>query len=109
MSSIEVVPAGIRAFADTSAAVSTQLASAGGFDLAENLAAATPVFGLIGADFLAMFALAQAKHATAVGDLSSAYGTSSATAHATATSYERSDDRHTASLGGVASGMGELA
>jgi Excreted virulence factor EspC, type VII ESX diderm len=109
MSSVEVVPAGIRAFADTNAAVSTQLASAGGFDLAENIAAATPVFGLIGADFLAMFALAQAKHAGAVGDLSAAYGTSAATAQTTANNYERTDERHSTSLGGISPETGDLA
>lgn len=105
MSSVEVVPAGIRAYADTNEAIAAQLAGAAGFDLAENMAAATPVFGLIGADFLAMFALAQANHAQQVGDLSASFSASSAAAHTNAANYENTDNQHGAVLGTIAGGL----
>ncbi|WP_068272037.1 type VII secretion target [Aldersonia kunmingensis] len=105
MSSVEVVPAGIRAYADTNQAIAAQLASAAGFDAAENVAAATPVFGLIGADFLAMFALAQANHAQTVGKLSATFNASSTAAQTNAASYENTDNQHGASLDSIAGGL----
>ncbi|NUS42156.1 MAG: hypothetical protein HOQ24_00430, partial [Mycobacteriaceae bacterium] len=53
MGNIEVSPEALRAYGASAGAISTELAATGGFDLAANLAAMVPVFGLIGQDFLA--------------------------------------------------------
>ncbi|MBD0322513.1 MAG: ESX-1 secretion-associated protein [Aldersonia sp.] len=109
MSEIHVVPAGIRQFADTNAEVAAQLTSAGGFDLAANTAAAAPVFGAIGADFLAIFAVAQANHAKAIADLAAGYACASAAAHASADGYVGTDAAHTTTMTGLGREIGPQA
>lgn len=109
MSEIHAVPAGIREFGDTNAEVAGQLSSAGGFDLAANTAAAAPVFGAIGADFLAVFALAQANHAKSIADLAAGYAAASAAAHASADGYVGTDAEHSAAMTGLEHQIGERA
>src|SRR5439155_13283601 len=52
----------MRAFAATHESVAADIAGAGNMDTVSHVAAMTPVFGIIGADYLAMFAAAQVLH-----------------------------------------------
>lgn len=60
----------LAAFGTTQQGVAAEIAGAANMDGATHVAAMTPVFGLIGADYLAMFAAAQALHCSDVNDLS---------------------------------------
>jgi hypothetical protein len=52
------------------------------------VAATVPVFGLIGQDFLAAFAYAQANHFASLGTLVQSYSGTSAVSAASAKAYE---------------------
>lgn len=99
MTAVNAELAGIRNYGDSAAEVSSRIAGAGAIDLAANIAALTPVFGAIGADFLAMFGVAQANHAKSVLQLAEHYGATAVAAHATAGEYEGIDDAIVANLG----------
>jgi hypothetical protein len=95
---MHVSPAALRAYGRTAEEISAQLAASGAFDLAKNVAALVPVFGLIGQDFLAGFTVAQASHAKAYGDVAAAFGNRARLAHTSADTYERSDNEHADAL-----------
>lgn len=82
---VTVLPEALRSFGATAAATSSAVASAGTIDAAASTAAVAPVFGVIGQEFLAAFAVAQANHLAAVGRIASVHaGTASATSAALA-------------------------
>ena len=84
MSALTAVPDDIDAYGQSAALAATHIAAAGGADLAAHLAALAPVFGPIGADFLAKFGAVQAEHALSVGHLAAHYAATAAAAHACA-------------------------
>jgi hypothetical protein len=106
--SVSVSPNALRQYGNTANAIAAELGSAGAFDLAGNLAAMTPVFGLIGQDFLAAFAVAQANHAKNFADVTSVFAQRAQHAHATAASYEDTDRTHAAALGAAGEGLAGL-
>ncbi|WP_067833263.1 type VII secretion target [Nocardia lijiangensis] len=84
-------PDAIRAYADTAAACAASVATAGSVNQAATMAAAIPVFGLIGQDFLASFAVAQANHLTSVAELAYVHGMTALTCQQAATEYQVTD------------------
>ncbi|TQC44774.1 ESX-1 secretion-associated protein [Rhodococcus sp. WS4] len=109
MSDVFVVTDGIRNYGATAAQAAEQISSAAALDLGTNLAALAPVFGPIGADFLASFAAAQANHAKSVAELATHYAQTALAAHTTADSYDSVDGTTGAALGTVGEGIGGLA
>lgn len=95
---MQVSPAALRTYGAAAEGISTTLAASGAFDLAGNVAAMTPVFGLVGQDFLAAFAVAQANHAKAYGDVASAFGGRAQLARHSADAYEDIDNKHADAL-----------
>jgi hypothetical protein len=73
MSDLSVDTDAVRAFATTNAGVAGDIAGAGNFDAVANVAALTPVFGLIGVDYLVAFAAAQVLQARDINELSGKY------------------------------------
>ena len=109
LSEVFVVTDGIRKYGATAAQAAEQISSAAALDLGANLAALAPVFGPIGADFLASFAAAQANHATSVAELATHYAQTAIAADATAQSYDSVDGANGAALGSVGDGLGGLS
>ncbi|MCM6774719.1 ESX-1 secretion-associated protein [Nocardia sp. CDC159] len=70
MSDLSLQTEAVQAFAATHEGVAADIAGAGNMDTVGHIAAMTPVFGVIGADYLAMFAAAQVLHAKDINDLS---------------------------------------
>ncbi|MDR7170347.1 hypothetical protein J2W56_004098 [Nocardia kruczakiae] len=70
MSDLTADQSAISAFGAAHQSIGTEIAGAANMDTATHVAAMTPVFGLIGADYLAMFAAAQVLHCSDVNDLS---------------------------------------
>lgn len=99
----------VAAFAATNAAVAGDIAAAGITDAAGNVAALTPVFGLIGADYLAMFAAAQALQAKDINDLSARFSELSDAAFTTSAQFEITDADNAAGIARQAAGLGGLA
>lgn len=92
MDEVIAVPEAIEGFAASAAATSAAVAGAGSIDTAAQVAQLVPVFGLIGQEYLAAYAVAQANHVLAVGQLAAVHAGTSAAAFATAASYRSADD-----------------
>ncbi|MEV6273916.1 type VII secretion target [Nocardia sp. NPDC051832] len=84
-------PHAIRAYSDAAAGMAASVASAGAVNQAATMAAAIPVFGLIGQDFLASFAVAQANHLTSVAELAFVHGMTAVTLQQAAAEYQGTD------------------
>ncbi|MFI9511388.1 type VII secretion target [Nocardia sp. NPDC052566] len=106
MSDLSVETDGVRAFAATNAGIAGDISGAANFDVVKNVAALTPVFGLIGADYLAMFAAAQVLQAKDINDLSAKFGKLSAAAFSSANLYDLTDVSSAAAVTAAAKGMG---
>ena len=91
MNQVAVVPDAVRAYAGASATMAAGVAQAGAVDQAATVAAAVPVFGLIGQEFLLSFAYAQANHLTSVAQLAAVHAGTALTAAQAATTYEAAD------------------
>lgn len=102
---IRVVPDGIRAFGTTHLRAAEQVAQAGAVDLQANITALSPAMGLIGGDFLAVFAAAQSEHTRAVAQLSVSYASNGLAAHEAATGYEVADNSTAAALAHATGGL----
>ncbi|MQY21927.1 type VII secretion target [Nocardia macrotermitis] len=96
----------LRAFAATHKTVAAQISGAGNMDTATHVAAMTPVFGLIGADYLAMFAAAQVLHCQDINDLSSKVDKIGQSAFGTAASFDSSDSSFSSALKSAADQIG---
>jgi hypothetical protein len=94
--SVETDP--LRVFAATHEGIATQIAGAGNMDTASHVAAMTPVFGIIGADYLAMFAAAQVLHCKDINDLSQKVNDISGAAFNTAATFDSSDSEFSSAL-----------
>ncbi|MGF6881223.1 hypothetical protein ABIA39_001103 [Nocardia sp. GAS34] len=78
----------LRQFGDLHLTQGAMTQTAGAIDQAATIAAAVPVFGPIGSEFLAAYACAQANHARAVTQLTDVYESTGAAAHAGAVGYD---------------------
>lgn len=91
MNNVAVVPDAVRAYAGASATMAAGVAQAGAVDQAATMAAAVPVFGLIGQEFLMSFAYAQANHLTSMAELAAVHAGTALTATQAAATYEGAD------------------
>ncbi|WP_067656913.1 type VII secretion target [Nocardia harenae] len=101
MTDLSVDTDGVRDFAATNAGVAGQIAGAGNFDAVANVSALTPVFGLIGADYLVMFAAAQVLQARDINDLSGKVGELSNSAFNAAAAFDGQEFASGAAIGGA--------
>lgn len=101
MTDVLVDPNTFRQYGDISAGMASTVAAAGAVDQAASVAAAVPVFGLIGQDFLVSFAYAQANHFQSVNQLAALFGSTATAAHGAATDYEQTEQRSAAAFGTV--------
>jgi hypothetical protein len=106
MSDLSVETEAVRAFAATNAGVAGDVAGAGNFDAVANVAAMTPVFGLIGADYLLMFAAAQVLQTKDINELSAKYTKLSQAAFSSATAFDGTDLSNAGALGAIANQIG---
>lgn len=63
----------ISAYGAANAAIATQVAAAGAADAGASMAAAVPIFGLIGQDFLVAFAGAQSNNLASVTEIAAVH------------------------------------
>ncbi len=96
----------VRAFGTAHQGIATEIAGAANMDTATHVAAMTPVFGLIGADYLAMFAAAQVLHCTDVNQLSAKCNHLGESAFGTAALIDDSDSAASGILGAIGNGIG---
>lgn len=96
MDTVQVAPKVFREYGDIAANMAAAVATAGAVDQAATVAAAVPVFGLIGQEFLASFAYAQANHLTAVNELAHVFANTSTAAHTAADAYARTEQHNAA-------------
>ncbi|WP_216894430.1 type VII secretion target [Nocardia alni] len=101
MDRVAATPDAIRNYADASAAMATTVATAGNVDQVATVGAAVPVFGLIGQDFLASFAYAQANHISSVNELAAVHAGTAAAAYGSAAKYQNTDGESASDLGSV--------
>ncbi|MDM7489488.1 type VII secretion target [Rhodococcus sp. GXMU-t2271] len=104
---VRVVPDGVRAFGSTSLRAAEEVARAGGIDLQANVSSLSPAMGLIGADFVAAFAVTQGAHTRAVAQLAYVYASGGVAAHDAAARYETLDAATAAGLGAAVAGLGD--
>lgn len=91
----------VRTFGDASAALAVETAVAGAVNQAALIAAAIPVFGLIGQDFLAAFAYAQANNLMSVNELAAVHAATALTSYEGATAYELTEEASAADFGAI--------
>lgn len=91
MSELVAVPDAIRRYGDTAAEMATETLSAGTVNQAVVIAAAVPIFGLIGQDFLVTYAMAQANHLSSVVEVAAVHAGTAVTAHESAATYAATD------------------
>nr|WP_198428552.1 type VII secretion target [Nocardia bovistercoris] len=84
-------PDALRAYGGAAATMATGVATAGAFDQVATVAAAAPVFGLIGQDFLLAFAAAQGNHVSSVLELAGVHAATAVALQQDATAYETSE------------------
>ncbi|MFE9320347.1 type VII secretion target [Nocardia sp. NPDC052278] len=106
MADLSVETDAVRAFAATNAGVAGEIAGAGNFDAVQNVAALTPVFGLIGADYLLAFAAAQVLQAKDINDLSAKYDKLSKSAFTAAAAFDTTDFGNASVLNAIADQVG---
>ncbi|MGW3542904.1 type VII secretion target [Nocardia niigatensis] len=107
MADLSVDTGAVRRFAAAQDAVAADIAAQGGRDTVSNVAAMTPVFGLIGADFLAGFAVAELLHHRDIDALSARFGALGQAAFGSAATYDTTDADFARGLGAVAGQIGE--
>ncbi|NKY86978.1 type VII secretion target [Nocardia veterana] len=106
MSDLTADQSAITAFGATHQSIAAEIAGAANMDTATHVAAMTPVFGLIGADYLAMFAAAQVLHCSDVNDLSAKCNHLGQSAFGTVAVLGDTDDAASAALGAIGNGIG---
>ncbi|MFI5775922.1 type VII secretion target [Nocardia sp. NPDC051570] len=106
MSDLSMEPGAVQAFGATQEGVAADIAGAANMDATKNVAAMTPVFGVIGADYLAMFAAAQVLHCKDVNDLSAKVDHLGKAAFGTVAMFTGTDGSSSAELGGLGNQMG---
>ncbi|GAA5054078.1 type VII secretion target [Nocardia callitridis] len=106
MSDLSVETEAVRAFAATNQGIAGDIAGAANFDAVRNVSALVPVFGLIGADYLAMFAAAQVLQAKDINDLAGKYNKLSESAFSSAAAFDGVDWDNAGALGAIAGEIG---
>jgi len=106
LNGFSAAPDEIRAYGAVAAGAAAHIAATEGLDVATNVAALTPVFGLIGADFLATYAATQATHAGSVAALANVYAGTGSVAHAIAAAYDAADHATGTALGSALIALG---
>ncbi|MEU1980935.1 hypothetical protein [Nocardia sp. NPDC019395] len=91
----------VRRYGDASATMAVETAMAGAADQVAMMAAAIPVFGLIGQDFLAAFAFAQANNLLSVQELAAVHAGSALTSYEGAAAYDLNEDVTAAEFGAL--------
>lgn len=91
----------VRRFGDASAALAVETATAGATNQAALIAAAIPVFGLIGQDFLAAFAFAQANNLASVNELAAVHAATAMTSYEGIAAYEATEAASVTGFGAV--------
>ncbi|MGL4306686.1 MAG: hypothetical protein ACRCSF_11075 [Mycobacteriaceae bacterium] len=97
---------GIRAFGATATTMGGALIATGATVGALSAAVLTPVFGLIGADFLAVFGTAQAKQSLAITTLGGVFVAAGEAAVSNANTYDQIDNKNADILNAHIAGMG---
>lgn len=105
MGDISVETEAVRAFAAANAGIAGNIAGVANIDVVKNVTAMTPVFGLIGADYLAMFAAAQVLLAKDMNELAARYGKLSDTAFKSADAYDLTDMINSGAIGTAGGGL----
>ncbi|GAB2562559.1 hypothetical protein [Nocardia heshunensis] len=77
----------ILAYGTQKAAIATQVAGSAAADVATSLAQAVPVFGLIGQEFLAAFAVAQGNFLMSSAEIAAVHANTATTAYAAVGAY----------------------
>ncbi|MEU2004203.1 type VII secretion target [Rhodococcus sp. NPDC019627] len=106
MNDLRADTASIATFAATAATMGAEMQAAGLTAAAAGPLLLGPVFGVIGADFVAAFATAHAAHLASIEKLAGVLGGISTTALANAANYDSTDMATTAALAADAVGLG---
>ncbi|MET8650203.1 MULTISPECIES: type VII secretion target [Nocardia] len=101
MDKIVVTSDAVRQYGNAAAGMAADVAVAGAANQAAIIAAAIPVFGLIGQDFLATFAGAQANNLTSVAELAHVYAMTAVAAHESAALYDVTEASAVTDFGSV--------
>ncbi|MFE6858019.1 type VII secretion target [Nocardia sp. NPDC057668] len=109
MADLSVDTGAVRAFATAQDGVAADIAATGGLDTVAHVAAMTPVFGLIGADFLAGFAVAELLHDKDINSLSSRFAHLGQAAFGSAATYDVADESFAGGLDSIAGAIGDPA
>ncbi|WP_328403155.1 MULTISPECIES: type VII secretion target [unclassified Nocardia] len=106
MSDFSMDTEGVAAFAATNAGIAGEIAGAGNLDAVGNVVAMTPVFGLIGADYLVAFAAAQVLQARDINDLSGKYAKLSEATFSTVATINSTDLGNAGSMASLGNQIG---
>ncbi|MFD7847058.1 type VII secretion target [Nocardia sp. NPDC059764] len=109
MADLSVDTGAVRVFAVTQDGIATDIAAQGGLDTVTHVAAMTPAFGLIGADFLASYAVAELLHDRDINAVSGRFAELGRAAFGSAATYESTDADFASGLGAAAGQIGDLA
>ncbi|MVU77831.1 ESX-1 secretion-associated protein [Nocardia sp. ET3-3] len=109
MADLSVDTGAVRAFATAQSGVSADIAAQGGLDTVSHVAAMTPAFGLIGADFLASFAVAELLHDRDINALSGRFAKLGQAAFGSAATYDATDADFASGLGNFSGQIDEQA
>ncbi|WP_040794556.1 type VII secretion target [Nocardia higoensis] len=101
MADLVATPEAIRQYGKTSAALASETLAVASIDQLAVVAAAVPVFGLIGQDFLASYAMAQASHLTAVAEVAAVHAGTAVAAFESAAYYTATDLDSADNLGSI--------
>ncbi|WP_216911436.1 type VII secretion target [Nocardia noduli] len=101
MADLIATPEAIVQYGNTSAALASQTLSAASVNQLAVIAAAVPVFGLIGQDFLATYAVAQASHLASVAEVAAVHAGTALTAFESAAHYTATDLDSAENLGSI--------
>ncbi|WP_410873854.1 hypothetical protein [Nocardia sp. A7] len=94
-------PEAILQYGAASAALAAKTLAAGTVDQLAVIAASVPVFGLIGQDFLASYAGAQASHLSSVAEVAAVHAGTALAAVDSATHYAATDLASAETLGTI--------
>lgn len=106
MTEFTAVTDGIRAYGTAAAVMASGVRVAAAGAAATGPGLLTPVFGLIGGDFLAAFATAHGAHTAAMTSLADTLERMGVAADATATAYDEADRGVAAAIGAAGAGVG---
>ncbi|WP_067545494.1 type VII secretion target [Nocardia crassostreae] len=106
MADLSVDTTAVRTFAATQDGVTADIAATGGLDTVSHVAAMTPVFGLIGADFLASFAVAELLHDKDITALSARFAHVGQAACGSAATYDAADADFAGGLNSITGQLG---